>query len=220
MGYVQRVVQAGAAVLLIAAPLRALDSSKTLTQYAHRIWGQEEGLFQPTIYSILQTRDGFLWLGTQDSLIRFDGIHFREFEGAAEAGLQRTLIRGLAEDREVICGSRRWEAVRFASVPITRSGATPLTEGMPADDAFCAVPDAAALDLGLYIARSGAYWARRQTARFLRGRWLAEQSVSRYLRSGRRNALGCRFRIWSGHLGWCAFQAHCRASTESSSVNA
>ncbi|MBV9157888.1 MAG: hypothetical protein JO097_16605, partial [Acidobacteriaceae bacterium] len=50
---------------ILVLPSRALDPSKTLTQYAHRIWGQEEGLFQPTIYSILQTRDGFLWLGTQ-----------------------------------------------------------------------------------------------------------------------------------------------------------
>ena len=77
----------------------ALDPGKTLTQYAHRIWGQEEGLFQPTIYSILQTRDGFLWLGTQDSLIRFDGVHFREFHYRGEAVLHGSLIRSLAEDR-------------------------------------------------------------------------------------------------------------------------
>jgi ligand-binding sensor domain-containing protein len=87
-----------AACLPGASPLRALDSNRTLTQYAHRIWGQEEGLLQPTIYSILQSRDGFLWLVSQDSLIRFDGMHFREFEGAARAGLQRTLVRSLAED--------------------------------------------------------------------------------------------------------------------------
>ena len=76
----------------------ALDSGKTPTQYAHRIWGQEEGLFQPTIYSILQTRDGFLWLGTQDSLIRFDGMHFREFN-EGDSVLHQSLIRALLEDR-------------------------------------------------------------------------------------------------------------------------
>ena len=87
------------AFLLFAAPLFALDPGKALTQDVHRIWGQEEGLFQPTVYSILQTRDGFLWLGTQDSLIRFDGLHFREYDHAAEAGIQRSLIRNLLEDR-------------------------------------------------------------------------------------------------------------------------
>ena len=131
------------AFALAAVPLSALDSSKTLTQYVHRIWGQEEGLLQPTIYSILQSHDGFLWLGTQDSLIRFDGIHFREFEGAAEAGLQRTLIRSLAED----ANGNLWVAtlgsgaVRISPNHQVKRFAT--KEGLPADDAFCVVPDAA-----------------------------------------------------------------------------
>ena len=83
---------------MLTAPAVALDPGKSMTQYAHRIWGQEEGLFQPTIYSILQTRDGFLWLGTQDSLIRFDGVHFREFAEGASI-LHGSLIRAMAEDR-------------------------------------------------------------------------------------------------------------------------
>jgi signal transduction histidine kinase/ligand-binding sensor domain-containing protein len=87
-----------ALAILVAAPLIALDPGKTLTQDVHRIWGQEEGLFQPTVYSIVQTRNGFLWLGTQDSLIRFDGLHFREYYYAAEARIQRSLIRNLLED--------------------------------------------------------------------------------------------------------------------------
>jgi signal transduction histidine kinase/ligand-binding sensor domain-containing protein len=89
------------AILLLSATQIALclDASKTLTQYAHRIWGQEEGLFQPTIYSVLQTRDGFLWLGTQDSLIRFDGVTFREFEYRDQAVLHGDLIRTLLQDR-------------------------------------------------------------------------------------------------------------------------
>ena len=86
--------------LLAALPCKPLDSSKSLTQYAHRIWGQEQGLFQPTIYSIFQTHDGFLWLGTQDSLIRFDGVRFREFEGPGSIAFHDTLIRALAEDNQ------------------------------------------------------------------------------------------------------------------------
>ena len=126
-----------------AAQLRALDNAKTLTQYAHRVWGQEEGLLQPSVYSILQTRDGFLWLGTQDSLIRFDGIHFREFEGAAEAGLQRTLIRSLSEDEQgnLWVASLGGGAVRISPRREIRRFTT--KEGMPSDDAFCIVPEAA-----------------------------------------------------------------------------
>jgi signal transduction histidine kinase/ligand-binding sensor domain-containing protein len=88
-----------ALTVLACNALWGLDSSKTLTQYSHRIWGQEQGLFQPTIYSILQTRDGFLWLGTQDSLIRFDGANFREFEYRDKAVLHGDLIRALLQDR-------------------------------------------------------------------------------------------------------------------------
>jgi ligand-binding sensor domain-containing protein/signal transduction histidine kinase len=95
----KRVTPPVALLIGLVAPLFALDPGITLTQYAHRIWGQEEGLFQPTIYSILQTRDGFLWLGTQDSLIRFDGVHFREFESAGKTVLHGSLIWALAEDR-------------------------------------------------------------------------------------------------------------------------
>jgi len=129
--------------VLAAAQLYALDSTRTLTQYAHRIWGQEEGLLQPTIYSILQSHDGFLWLATQDSLIRFDGIHFREFEAAAEAGLRRTLIRSLAEDAQgdLWVASLGGGAVRIRHGLDVKRYTT--KEGMPSDDAFCVVPDAA-----------------------------------------------------------------------------
>lgn len=79
----------------------ALDPSRTLTQYSHRIWGQEEGLFQPTVYSILQTSDGFMWLGTQDSLIRFEGTRFHEItDRSGRPVLHGSLVRSLLEDRQ------------------------------------------------------------------------------------------------------------------------
>lgn len=115
----------------------ALDPNKTLTQYAHRIWGQEEGLFQPTIYSILQTRDGFLWLGTQDSLIRFDGMHFREFDEADQAGLRRTLVHALAQDD----GGDLWVGSLGGGVArITATGSVTrytTKQGLPSDTVFC-----------------------------------------------------------------------------------
>jgi ligand-binding sensor domain-containing protein len=126
--------------LLLCLPVpsaRALDPNKTLTQYAHRIWGEEEGLLQPTIYSILQTRDGYLWLGTQDSLVRFDGIHFREFDNAAAAGLARSLIHALLEDRD----GNLWAAsVGSGVVRIQPDGSFrrfTSRDGLPSNDAFC-----------------------------------------------------------------------------------
>ena len=88
-----------ATLALMAQAGLALNPNKKLTQYTHRIWDQEEGLVQPTVYSILQTRDGYLWLGTQDSLIRFDGVHFHEFGGDGDPSLGRSIVRALDEDR-------------------------------------------------------------------------------------------------------------------------
>ena len=125
------------AFLSFIRPALALDPNKSLTQYAHRIWGQEEGLFQPTIYSILQSRDGFLWLGTQDSLIRFDGLHFREFEDVQQRALHRTLIRALLEDKE----GNVWAASVGGGLARISPGGN-LTRfttknGLPSDDQFC-----------------------------------------------------------------------------------
>ncbi len=126
----------------LASPGAALDPGKTLTQYAHRIWGQEEGLFQPTIYSILQTRDGFLWLGTQDTLIRFDGLHFREFDGAGESAFHHNLIRALLEDAD----GNLWVGSIGAGVariePDGKLTRYTTKQGLPSDAVFCLAPGA------------------------------------------------------------------------------
>jgi signal transduction histidine kinase len=57
----------------------ALDPHKSLTQYSRTVWTQEHGLPQDTIRAIAQTADGFLWLGTDEGLARFDGYEFVVF---------------------------------------------------------------------------------------------------------------------------------------------
>jgi signal transduction histidine kinase/ligand-binding sensor domain-containing protein len=52
----------------------ALDSSLDINQYAHTAWTVRDGFFHGGIQSIAQTPDGFLWLGTEFGLLRFDGV--------------------------------------------------------------------------------------------------------------------------------------------------
>lgn len=54
----------------------ALDPGKTISQYVHDQWDSENGLLGGSIYAICQSPDGYLWIGTQRGLVRFDGYHF------------------------------------------------------------------------------------------------------------------------------------------------
>ena len=63
-----------------------------------RSWNTKHGLPQNTVNTLLQTRDGYLWIGTKDGLTRFDGVRFRRF--GEEEGLPRGEISALLETRD------------------------------------------------------------------------------------------------------------------------
>jgi PAS domain S-box-containing protein len=63
-------------VFFAISPVGALDTSRQLTQYGHTAWRIEDGVFAGTPNVIAQTSDGYLWIGTQAGLTRFDGVRF------------------------------------------------------------------------------------------------------------------------------------------------
>ena len=62
-------------LLVSSACAFALDPSLDVSQYAHTAWKVREGFTKGTIFSVAQTPDGYLWLGTEAGLVRFDGVH-------------------------------------------------------------------------------------------------------------------------------------------------
>jgi ligand-binding sensor domain-containing protein len=52
----------------------ALDTGLDVNQYAHGAWRTKEGFISSEIRTIAQTTDGYLWLGTDSGLFRFDGV--------------------------------------------------------------------------------------------------------------------------------------------------
>jgi ligand-binding sensor domain-containing protein/signal transduction histidine kinase len=61
-------------------------------------WNNEAGLPQSSVISVLQTRDGYLWLGTLNGLVRFDGKRFAIFDENNVHGLGSDRIVYLFED--------------------------------------------------------------------------------------------------------------------------
>ena len=91
----------------------------------------ENGLPQNTVQALAQTRDGFLWLGTEAGLVRFDGVEFQTYDRNSSPALPGNDIRCLLESRDgalwigTNAGLARWKdgAVRTFTTQ----------DGLPAD---------------------------------------------------------------------------------------
>ena len=62
--------------LFLALPADALDPRRALSEYRRTTWTTKDGLPATFIFSITQSSDGYIWLGSTDGLARFDGIQF------------------------------------------------------------------------------------------------------------------------------------------------
>jgi signal transduction histidine kinase/ligand-binding sensor domain-containing protein len=58
------------------SPVAALDTSRQISQYGHTAWRIEEGVFAGAPNAMAQTTDGYIWIGTQAGVVRFDGVRF------------------------------------------------------------------------------------------------------------------------------------------------
>jgi len=122
-----------------------------------RQFGPAEGLRQPFIYCLLQDRQGYLWLGTAEGLVRYDGTHFTTL--TTHDGLADNFVTGLWQDPtsgalwvshdEGSRSVRPAEAQRFRPAPASQQG------GLPAGRLGAPAPD---------TARLGAYQRRYHLA--------------------------------------------------------
>src|SRR4029077_237182 len=85
-------------LLLICGHALALDPSSQPSQYVLDNWQIPEGLPQASVLSIARTPDGYLWVGTQEGLARFDGVRFTAFDSNNEPAFSDTYISALLVD--------------------------------------------------------------------------------------------------------------------------
>jgi signal transduction histidine kinase/ligand-binding sensor domain-containing protein len=78
----------------------ALDPALDVSQYAHTAWKIREGFSKGIITSIAQTPDGYLWLGTEFGLLRFDGVRNVPWQPPAGEHLPSSFIRNLLVARD------------------------------------------------------------------------------------------------------------------------
>lgn len=65
--------------MLACSTAAALGRDRTIAQLHHTVWTVKDGA-PADIWALVQSRDGYLWLGTGTGLYRFDGVRFERFE--------------------------------------------------------------------------------------------------------------------------------------------
>jgi len=61
-------------------------------------WTTSQGLPQNTVTSILQAKDGYIWLGTFGGLARFDGVRFTVFDSTNTPGFNSNRVLSIEQD--------------------------------------------------------------------------------------------------------------------------
>ncbi len=87
-------------LLACCTPALALNPALDVSQYAHTSWKIRDGFTRGQIISITQTPDGYLWLGTEFGLIRFDGVKNVPFQPPADQQLPSSYITSLLVTRD------------------------------------------------------------------------------------------------------------------------
>lgn len=126
--------------------VEAADSRGGVLPYNVRCWQTDEGLPQNSVYAITQTSDGYLWVGTREGLVRFDGVRFVPVDDPAAPELRRGWITALfaTQDGSLWIGTDANGAFRLHQGVFTHLG--PL-DGLASTQVRC-----------LYEARDGSIW--------------------------------------------------------------
>ncbi len=103
-------------VVIFTAQLNFAADSSAMFSLAHQSWQDRDGLPQNTVQAIVQTRDGYLWLGTEDGLARFDGVKFTVFNRNNTPEVKNNYITALFEsaDGTLWIGTRGGGVIRFS----------------------------------------------------------------------------------------------------------
>ncbi|HLP48470.1 MAG TPA: two-component regulator propeller domain-containing protein, partial [Candidatus Kapabacteria bacterium] len=84
--------------LLFSSLVFPLDPNKAISQYTLDVMGIEKGLPQSTVYTVIRSKVGYIWLGTEEGLVRFDGVNFKVYDKRNVPQILNNFIKVLCED--------------------------------------------------------------------------------------------------------------------------
>lgn len=98
-----------------------LDPAKPISHLRYQVWGTQDGLPQNTVQAIAQAPDGYLWVGTELGLARFDGLRFTVFDRSNTPELKNNSISAvwtpIFRSRSIPRCSSRWSREFAAENP-------------------------------------------------------------------------------------------------------
>lgn len=120
----RRLIAVSLGVLAVTCPAAfALDPALQISQYGHNSWTIRDGFFKGSIYAMAQAADGYLLLGTEFGLTRFDGIRNVAWAPPPGQGLPSNNIRSLLAARDgtlwigTIEGLASWKDGKLTQYP-------------------------------------------------------------------------------------------------------
>jgi hypothetical protein len=81
-------------------PVLAIDPNRMIAQYIRDYWGSAKGFTGGSVSAFAQTADGYLWIGTNKGLFRFDGLSFQAFPQATPTSFPISAVHALAADAQ------------------------------------------------------------------------------------------------------------------------
>ena len=141
------------AALLPAVTAPALTLPKGIARHTVATWAAGQGLPADTVTAVTQTGDGYLWVGTEAGLARFDGLRFTTYRTTNTPALASHVIRALLTDRQ----GRLWIGTDAGVVRLRNGSFEPA--GLAERPVYALCEDAAGAvwagtDAGVFISRN------------------------------------------------------------------